>query len=117
MDAFVAVMLLMTYLIKYVFWIKQKIWIYMFLWWYLVVTCDKIIEETKTIPINFNEKKATCKTQNFYILLAFLLITFALLVTVNIYCYMIKYQAKQKHLLPFHVANNKLKYFYIENIN
>ena len=30
---------------------------------------------------------------------------------------MIKYQAKQKHLLPFHVANNKLKYFYIENIN
>ena len=38
----------------------------MFLWWYLVVTYDKIIEETKTIPTNFNEKKATCKTQNFY---------------------------------------------------
>ena len=30
-------------------------------------------DETSTIPTNFNEKKATCKTQNFYILLAFLL--------------------------------------------
>ena len=29
-------------------------------------------EETKTIPTNFNEKKAICKTQTFYILLAFL---------------------------------------------
>ena len=25
-------------------------------------------EETKTVPKNINEKKATCKTQNFYIL-------------------------------------------------
>ena len=37
---------------------------------------DEIIqsynEETKTIPTSFNEKKATCKTKNFYILLAFL---------------------------------------------
>ena len=44
-----------------------------------LITCDKIIEsydeETKTVPKNFNEKKATCKTQNFYVLLAFLLIT------------------------------------------
>ena len=31
-------------------------------------------EEIKTIPTNFNEKKVTCKTQNFYSLLAFLLI-------------------------------------------
>ena len=55
---------------------------------------DEIIEsydeETKTLPTDFNEKKATCKTQNFYILLAFLLITIALL---------IKYRAKRKHLL------------------
>ena len=29
-------------------------------------------EETKTIPTNFNEKKAICKTQTFHILLAFL---------------------------------------------
>ena len=34
---------------------------------------------------NFNEKKVTCKTQNFCILLAFLLITIALLKAVSIY--------------------------------
>ena len=43
------------------------------------------------------EKKATCKTQNFYVLLTFLLITTALLIAVSIYCYLIKYRAKQKH--------------------
>ena len=53
-------------------------------------------DETKTIPKNFNEKKATCETQNFYILLAFLSITIALLIAVSIYCYLIKYWAKQK---------------------
>ena len=57
--------------------------------------------------INFNENKATCKTQNFYILLAFLSITIALLIAVTIYCYLIKYQAKQ--LLPFHCTNNELR--------
>ena len=36
---------------------------------------ESLNEETKAIPTNFNEKKGTCKTQNFYILLAFLLIT------------------------------------------
>ena len=53
---------------------------------YSVITCDEIIEsddqETKTIPTNFNQRKATCNTQNFYILLAFLLITIALLIAV-----------------------------------
>ena len=49
-------------------------------------------EETKT---SFNKKKGTCKTQNFYILVAFLLITIALLIAVSIYCYLIKYRAKQ----------------------
>ena len=38
-----------------------------------VITCDEIIEsynkERKKFPANFNEKKATCQTQNFYILL------------------------------------------------
>ena len=58
---------------------------------------------------NFNEKNITCKIQNFYILLAFLLITIALLIAVSIYCYLIKYRAKQKHLLPFHFTNNILK--------
>ena len=36
------------------------------------ITCDEIIEsydeETKTIPINFNGKNATCKRQKLYIL-------------------------------------------------
>ena len=38
------------------------------------IMCDEVLEscdkETKTIPTNFNEKKAICKMQNFYILLA-----------------------------------------------
>ena len=62
-------------------------------------------EETKTIPTNFNEKNITCKTQNFYILFASLLITISLLIAVSIYCYLIKHRAKQKHLLPFHFTN------------
>ena len=53
-----------------------------------MITCDKIIEsydeETKYIPTNFNGKQATCKTQNLYILLAFLLIAIALLIVVSI---------------------------------
>ena len=85
------------------------------------ITCDEVIEsyhedaeaklydETKTISTNFNEIKATCKTQNFYILLAFLSITIALLIAVSISCYLIKYRTKQKHLLPFYFTNNKLK--------
>ena len=75
-----------------------------------MITCDEIIgaeakrknEEAKTVPTNFNEKKVACKTQNSYILLAFLLISIALLIAVSIYCYLIKYRANQKHLLPFH---------------
>ena len=78
-----------------------------------VITFDEIIEsydeETKTIPTNFSEKKATCRMQNCYILLAFLLITIVLLIAVIIYCYLIKYLAKQKHLLPFHDTNNELR--------
>ena len=76
-------------------------------------TCDETIEsyeeEVRTVPTNVN-KKATCKTQNFYILLAFLLITIALLIAFSIYCYLIKYQAKQ--LLPFHYTNNEREVLY-----
>ena len=43
------------------------------------------------------------------ILLAFLLVATALLIADSIYCYLIKYRAKQKHLLPFHETNNELK--------
>ena len=41
------------------------------------------------------------ETKSFYILLAFILIIIALLIVVIIYCYLIKYKAKQKYLLPF----------------
>ena len=78
-----------------------------------VITCDEIIEsydrETKTVPTNFNEKNITCRTPNFYILLAFLLITMVLLIVISIYSYQIKYRAKQKHLLPFYGTNNELR--------
>ena len=36
-----------------------------------VITCDKIIEETKTVTAGFNEKSSICKTKKFYILFAF----------------------------------------------
>ena len=80
--------------------------------------CDEVIDafnETKTIPTNFNGKRVTCKTQNVYVLLAFLLIAVALLIVVSIYCYLIKYRAKQKHLSSFH--DTKLKQVYINNTN
>ena len=63
-------------------------------------------EKTKTILINFHENK-------FY--LHILLITLALLIALSIYCYLIKYWAKKKHLLPIH--DTKLKQAYINNIN
>ena len=53
----------------------------------LAIKCDEIMksfdEEIKPLPTNFNEKKVTCKIQNLYILLAFLLITTALLIAVS----------------------------------
>ena len=41
--------------------------------------------ETKTIPTNFNEKKATCKTQNFCILLAFLFYYISLYFKISVF--------------------------------
>ena len=65
--------------------------------------------------INLIEKKAICKAQSFYIVLAFLLITVTLLIAVRIYCYLIKYRLK--NLLPFHNTNNKLNKFCIDSMN
>ena len=56
------------------------------------IMCDDVIKSYKE-ETNF-DRRATCKTQNFYILLAFLSITIALLIAVSIYCYLKKYQAK-----------------------
>ena len=64
---------------------------------YSAIRCTEIIESYDE-ETNFNEKKTTFKTQNFYFLLALVLITVALLIAVNIYCY-----------LPFHLKNKKLK--------
>ena len=58
-------------------------------------------EEAKTIL-----KNIICETKSIYILLAFLLVTIAFLIAVSIYCYLIKYKAKQKHLLLFYVTSN-----------
>ena len=72
-----------------------------------VITCDKDIGTTKSItktiptksaPENFNEKTLIGKIKNSYILLAFLLITVKLLIAFTIYCCIIKYRSKQKHL-------------------
>ena len=53
-----------------------------------MITCKEVInsydEKIKTIPTNFYEKNITCKTQNLYILLAFLLIIITLLTVVSI---------------------------------
>ena len=54
-----------------------------------VYMCDETIEsfdgKTKILI-----KKATCKMQNFYVLVAFSLINIALLIDVSIFCYLIK---------------------------
>ena len=55
-----------------------------------VIMCDETIdalwsEPTKTMPINFNNKKVTYTMNNFYIIIAFLLITILLLIIVGIY--------------------------------
>ena len=67
-----------------------------------MITCDDVIEETKPVTINFNEKKVKCETKSsiFYF----------------DYNYIID-REKQKPLLPFHITNNKLKEFYIDNLN
>ena len=78
-------------------------------------TTAKLSQKSNDEKLNLNEKKAICKTQSFYILLDFLLITIALLIAVSIYWYLIKY--RRKHLLPFLNTNNKLNQFYIDSIN
>ena len=52
------------------------------------ITCDQVIEsydeKIKTIPTNFNKKKASCKIQNLYVLVTFLLITIASFIAISI---------------------------------
>ena len=54
------------------------------------------------------KKDIICETRKLNILLAFLLITIALLIVVSIYCSLIKLKSKQKLLLPYYVTNDNL---------
>ena len=64
---------------------------------------------------NFNEKNPKkLQHEKFYILLAFLLITIALLMAVRAYFYLIQNQVNE--LLPFHYTNNKLRSFILTNL-
>ena len=64
-----------------------------------MIICDEVTDaklfdvklSPKDVETSFNLKKAVFKTQNFYILFLFSLITIALLITVSIYCYLINY--------------------------
>ena len=73
-----------------------------------MIACNEIKVKTKTISTNFNEKKITCKCTLLYFTHLFT-ITIPLLIAVSIYCYLIKYQPKHKHLLPYQTTNNKIK--------
>ena len=72
-----------------------------------MTTRVKIIDTTKGASTKTVSGKST--SNNFHILLIFLLNTIALFVAVSIYCYFIQHRSKQKHLLLFCVTNNKLK--------
>ena len=68
---------------------------------------ENLIQIKNGITTNFGAgiKK---KHKDSYILLTFVLIAIALLVAISIYFFLIKYKAKQKHLLPYYVTNDKL---------
>ena len=74
-----------------------------------VITSDEIISVKKHFPTNLNGKEVNCEMETIYILLAFLLITIALLTVASIYGYLMKHQPKQKRSLPYHDTSNKLK--------
>ena len=95
-----------------------------------MINCNEIIEETKTVSTKTcptNCKKLNCKTKKYIFYSPFYYLPVTLLINVVIYCYLIKYQVKQKYLLPYmsQIASSKwggskslikLK-FYINNNN
>ena len=54
-------------------------------------------------------KRSNLQNAKFLYFTCIFIIIIALLIIVSIYGYLIKYRAKQKHLLPFNFTNNKLK--------
>ena len=73
---------------------------------------ENAIQIKSGITLNIGVSTKSTLT-NFYILPAFLLIAIALLIDISIYCYLMKYKANQKDLLPYYITNDKLKRFYI----
>ena len=69
--------------------------------------CDEVIEET--VLTNFNKKKGTYKTQNFFILLATFINYYIIIDSCWYLLLSDKISSKKKHLLPFHDKNNELK--------
>ena len=68
----------------------------------MIIMYNEITELAKTVPTKTLPTKST--STNIHILLAFLLITISLFIAVSIYCYLIKYQARQNYL-SFHFAD------------
>ena len=68
----------------------------------------KLYKKQKQFQQILMKKNITCKTQNLYVLLDFLLIIIGL-IAVSIYHYLLKRWAKQNHLLPFQATNKKLR--------
>ena len=80
-----------------------------------MVTWDEIIEAIKTVLTKTVPIKSI--STNFYVLLAFLLVTTALLIAVNYLLLPDKIFSNIK-TLSYHIKNNKLKKkLYIDNIN
>ena len=59
-----------------------------------------------------SKKESNLENAKFLYFTCILIFTIVLSIAVSIYCYLIKYKAKQKQLLPFYVTNNKLKKLY-----
>ena len=69
------------------------------------ITCDETINAEGKLydeKTNFNVKEIASKTQNFYILLAFLLINVALLIAASLYCYLISSKTKTLATISCH---------------
>ena len=80
------------------------------MWWnYIDTEAKQNYEKTTTFSTKFYRKNITCKTENFYNLLAFSL---RIIDRGSIYCYLTKYVAKQKHLLPFQDTSSKLNGYF-----
>ena len=79
-------------------------------------TCCQMTKKRKQFQQILMKKNITCITQNFYILLAFLLITIALLIAVCFYCHLIKYREKQKTFIIISLHKQPIKKGYVFKI-